>query len=152
MIAKVHSIYTSPEAVTLPTSKESVNAIEGVGLEGDRYAKKAGTFSHWLGNGRHVTLIELEALEEVNKLIPITAAEARRNIVTEGISLNDLVGKYFKVGEVLMYGARLCEPCAELEKRTRKGVLKALVKRGGLRADILSSGTISVGDTITVTD
>ena len=75
-------------------------------------------------------------------------AEARRNVVTRGIDLNTLVGQRFKLGDVECVGRRLCEPCAHLEPLTHKGVLRNLIHRGGLRADILTAGTITVGAAI----
>ena len=75
-------------------------------------------------------------------------ADARRNVVTRGIDLNALVGRRFRVGDVECLGQRLCEPCAHLERLTVPGTLRGLIHRGGLRADVLTDGTISVGDTI----
>ena len=80
----------------------------------------------------------------------LDAAEARRNIVTEGLRLNGLVGKRFRIGEVLIQGVRLCPPCTHLDQVTGKSLLKPLAARGGLRADILSDGVIHVGDVIHV--
>lgn len=94
--------------------------------------------------GTKLTLVEAEVLDEIQ----LSWEDARRNIVTTGISLNALVGKRFHVGPVECVGRRLAEPCAHLEKLTRPGLLRPLVHRGGLRADILSGGTISIGDAI----
>ena len=77
-----------------------------------------------------------------------TAADARRNVVTLGVRLNDLVGQEFCVGAVRIRGLRLCEPCSYLAKRSVPEVLKGLVHKGGLRAQILSEGVIGVGDRI----
>jgi MOSC domain-containing protein YiiM len=77
--------------------------------------------------------------------IELDSGEARRNLVTRGVALNDLVGGKFLVGEVECAGSRLCDPCSHLERLTRPGVLKGLVNRGGLRADILTDGEIEVG-------
>lgn len=148
--SKVIAIFISPVAVELPYQVKSIRAIKGIGLEGDRYAKNQGTFSHYPGSGRNVTLIESEALKEIFDKVQLTPAESRRNIITEGINLNELVGQKFLIGNVLFNGVRLCDPCKILEDRTRKGVLKALVGKGGLRADILSDGVISVDDSIRV--
>jgi MOSC domain-containing protein YiiM len=126
-------------------------ALAGRGLEGDRYFAGAGTFSNPDSNGHDLTLIEAEQLEAValaSGHTP-TAEDARRNLVTRGIDLNALVGRRFTVGEVECAGRRLCEPCAHLERLTEVGLLRALVHRGGLRADILSDGRIEVGDDIT---
>lgn len=125
----------------------SARALAGRGLEGDRYARGAGTFSDPNGHGYDLTLVEAEALEELAAGgVQIEAAEARRNLVVRGIALDDLIGKRFRVGEVECFGQRRCEPCAHLEKLTRPGVLRGLVHRGGLRADVLSGGEIRVGD------
>jgi MOSC domain-containing protein YiiM len=93
-----------------------------------------------------LTLIESEVLTELG----LRAAEIRRNIVTEGIRLNELVGSTFRIGDVLIEGIRLCPPCTHLDKLTGKQLLRPLADRGGLRANILSDGTIRVGDAITV--
>lgn len=126
-------------------------AIAGHGLAGDRYATKTGTFSPKPGNGRDVTLIEAEAIEAVvaDYQVTVTAAETRRNIVTRGVALNHLVGKEFSIGEVRLRGCRLCEPCGYLAKLTSQKISDAFIHRGGLRCDILTPGTIQVGDVMT---
>src|SRR5258708_34439554 len=129
---------------------EFARAMTGRGLEGDRYAAGQGTFSEKPGTGRQVTLIEAEALEayEAEFGETLTRAEARRNIVTRGVRLNDLIGREFLVGSVRVLGCRMCEPCTHLERLTGKPVLRGLLHRGGLRAEILSDGAIRVGDPI----
>lgn len=144
--ACVRAIYITPVATRLPESVAMATAIRDVGLEGDRYASSEGTWSHWPGGGRQVTLIEEEILNALEQSLGITGAQTRRNIVTQGVALNDLVGIEFTLGDVLMRGVRLCEPCAHLEKLTVPGVVTALDNRGGLRADIIRGGRISVGD------
>jgi MOSC domain-containing protein YiiM len=130
----------------------TARALPGRGLEGDRYAKRVGTFTPRRGRGvgYDLTLIEAEVLDELT--LPdghrLGYAEARRNIVTRGIDLNSLVGQRFRVGEVECIGRRLCEPCAHLEQLTHSGVLRQLIHRGGLRADILTPGTITEGAAI----
>ena len=100
--------------------------------------------------GRQVTLFEVEALEALKKEhgIDLAPIETRRNVATRGVRLNDLLGHEFRVGEVSLRGVDLCHPCSHLEAMTRPGVLRGLVARGGLVAEILSEGTIHVGDTI----
>ena len=129
---------------------DEVLAHAGRGLEGDRYFHGAGTFSNPASNGHDLTLIEAEQLEAVTLPSGHTpnAMDARRNLVTRGIDLNALVGRRFTVGEVECVGRRLCEPCAHLERLTEVGVLRALVHRAGLRADILSGGRIALGDKV----
>jgi MOSC domain-containing protein YiiM len=118
---------------------ESVRAVAGKGLEGDRYFFPKGAEP-----GRALTLVEEEAVEDVG----LTAGATRRQLTTRGVRLNDLVGKRFRVGEVECYGVELCEPCSHLERMTRPGIVKELVHRAGINADILTDGTISVGDEI----
>jgi hypothetical protein len=131
----------------------TAQAIPGRGLDGDRYAVGAGTFGPRTGrrSGYDLTLIEAEALDELTLPdgMPLSYPDARRNVVTRGIDLNDLVGQRFRIGpDVECIGQRLCEPCAHLERLTRRGVLRGLIHRGGLRADIIAGGTISTGDAI----
>jgi MOSC domain-containing protein YiiM len=148
---KVVAIFIAPAAAAPMKSVLEVKAVPGKGLEGDRYFDSVGTYSHRSGPDREVTLIELEAIEAVRRdyQIPLEPQETRRNIVTEGVPLNHLVGKTFKVGEVVLKGIRLCEPCQHFERLANKsGALKALVHRGGLRAQILTEGLIRVGDPI----
>ena len=146
----VVSIYIAAAAMGPMASVAEVRAVPGKGLEGDRYFKQAGTYSDNPGSGRDVTLVEIEAIESLKRDygIALEPGESRRNIVTRGVSLNHLVGRDFKVGEVTLRGVRLCEPCSHLEGLSRKGVQDALIHRGGLRADIVSGGKIRVGDTI----
>ncbi len=148
---EVIAIFLTTEAGLPMKSVNKVKAVPGKGLEGDRYFSSKGTYSHRSGPDREVTLIELEAIEAVRRDydIPLEPQETRRNILTKGVPLNHLVGKTFKVGQVLMKGIRLCEPCQHFEKLAKKpGALKALIHRGGLRAQILTEGIICVGDPI----
>lgn len=126
-------------------------AIAGRGIEGDRYFRGEGTFSPRPQRPDfEITFIEKESIESFVKKsqLPFTARQARRNIVTEGISLNDLVGKRFSVGNVLIEGIRLCEPCAHLANISFAETLRGLVHQGGLRAQILRGGRFQVGDPI----
>jgi MOSC domain-containing protein YiiM len=131
------------------TQVGEVEAIAGRGLAGDRYASEAGHFSDPLRRPDAVTLIEAEAIEGLNADgVDLTHAESRRNLLTRGIDLNGLVGRRFRVGEMECQGIELADPCSYLQKLTRQGVLRGLVDRGGLRAAILTGGTIAVGDEI----
>jgi len=129
-------------------ARNEVRALAGIGLEGDRYATKTGEFSAREGGGREVTLIAREAIAAANADVKIGENETRRNLVTEGVDLDALIGKRFTVGDVVMLGVRDCPPCAYLEKLTRAGVRAALMGGGGLRADIVNDGVIRVGDEI----
>ncbi|HZB81743.1 MAG TPA: MOSC domain-containing protein [Rubrobacteraceae bacterium] len=145
----VEVIALAAEAESPMTVVPSVEAVENRGLVGDRYERKEGTFSDPNGRGYDLTLVEAEALEELAaKGVELSPAEARRNLVVRGMALDALIGKRFWVGEVECFGQRRCEPCAHLEGLTRPGVLRGLVHRGGLRADVLSSGEIHTGDSV----
>jgi MOSC domain-containing protein YiiM len=148
-------IYTVAEAAKPLESRDEVLAIAGVGLDGDRYGStKAGSFSDRPGTGREVTLVEREAIAAVNAEgnVRLAEHETRRNLVTEGVPLAHLVGKTFRVGDVVLRGMRLAEPCAHLASLTRPGVSRALVHRGGLRAEIVEGGVLHLGDAITEVD
>jgi len=147
----VESIHIASTAEGPPQSVPQAMAVPGSGLDGDRYALKLGTF-YKPAPDHELTLIEAEAIEALRRdyYVELAAGEARRNIVTRNVPLNHLVGKEFAIGEVRIRGIRLCEPCDHLQKVTGKPVIKGLLNRGGLRAQILTSGTIRVGDEITV--
>ena len=134
-----------------PVPQESVRAIPGRGLVGDRYYEVLGTFSPQPHKPDYeVTLIQQEHIDAFSASfgLAFTARDARRNLVTRGVDLNALVGKDFRVGSVLIRGIRLCEPCNHLAKQTWPEVLPGLVHKGGLRAQILSEGDIKVGDAL----
>lgn len=129
------------------------HAIAGRGLEGDRYFLNIGTFSpNPQKPDFEVTLIEKECIESFAKEtgLPFAARDARRNIVTEGVRLNDLVGAAFTLGDVLLEGIRLCEPCTHLARVSYPETLAGLVHKGGLRARIARGGIVRVGGEIRV--
>jgi MOSC domain-containing protein YiiM len=135
---KVEAINIGREGVLGPV--DSVSAHAGKGLEGDRHF-----FEHGAGPGNALTLVEAEVLEDVG----LTGAQSRRQVVVRGVRLNDLVGRRFRVGNVECLGVEICEPCLHLQKLTRAGIIKDMIHRGGLNADILVGGKISVGDLVT---
>jgi MOSC domain-containing protein YiiM len=147
----VEAIYLGPDPHEPLRSVERVLAVAGKGLEGDRYFKGDGTFYKPAKEGQDLTLIEAEAIEGLadDTGIELEPGAARRNVVTRGLALNELVERPFRVGEVECIGRRLCDPCSHLEGLTQPGVLKGLVNRGGLRADIVRGGSISVGAPVT---
>jgi hypothetical protein len=138
----VASLLIAPDAEAELVAVDEAVALAGRGLEGDRYALGRGTFGG--GRGYQLTLVESEVLDEIG----LPWAEARRNVVTRGMELNALVGRRFRVGSAECIGRRLAEPCAHLEKLARPGLLRPLVHRGGLRADVLTDGRIRPGDDI----
>jgi MOSC domain-containing protein YiiM len=146
----VVSIHLAETAAGPMVSVNEVRAIAGKGLEGDRYFTQTGTYSKKPRPDREVTLIEIEAIEALKRDLGIELAPgaSRRNIVTRGVPLNHLFGQEFRVGNVTLRGLRLCEPCPHLERLSHPGMREALIHRGGLRAQILTDGTIRVGDSI----
>ncbi len=147
----IESIHIAPEAKAPIHAVDSVKAIPGAGLEGDRYARRQGTFFKPEPD-YELTLIEAEAIEALLKdyAVTLSPGDARRNLVTRGVPLNHLVGREFKIGEVAVRGIRLCEPCSHLEALTHLPVIKGLRHRGGLRAQILCEGSIRVGDEVVI--
>ena len=138
MPGRVEAIRIAPEHEQLPEPVDSVE-VTAEGLPGDRY----------FGRG-DITLVEAEALEAFSEEtgISLSHAEIRRQVLTSGVRLNDLLGKRFRVGEVEAVGAEWCEPCNHIEALTYSGVLRGMVHRAGLRADIVQAGRIAVGDQV----
>lgn len=148
---RVEAIYITDVAEAAMRGVAEVTAIAGVGLEGDRYATRTGSFSAQPKPGRQVTLVEAEAIEALERELSLVLApgETRRNVITRGVALNHLVGRDFSVGDARLRGHELCEPCATLARVTGKpSILAGLVHRGGLRAEILEGGLIRVGDEV----
>ena len=146
MTGHVRTIHIAPEQGEPMERLEEVRAVADQGLEGDRYFDTDGTFAD--RDGSDLTLIEREALEGVADEYDIALEPGvhRRNVTTEGVALNHLVGERFRVGDVVCEGVELCEPCSYLERHLEKqGVREALVHRGGLRAQILEDGDVATG-------
>jgi MOSC domain-containing protein YiiM len=145
----IESIYIASAAKAPTRAVDQVLAIPGVGLEGDRYALKQGTFYN-PEPAYELTLIEAEAIETLKRDydMAISPGQARRNLVTRGVPLNHLVGREFRIGEVRVLGIRLCEPCNHLQTLVGLPLIKGLRHRGGLRAQILSEGWVRVGDAV----
>ena len=150
----VLNIFTTPELGGEMNSVDSVTAVEGRGLMGDRYYSLRGTFSKpEIEPDQEVSLIESEAFEELKQKhdIQLEFSQSRRNIVTRNVDLNSLVGKTFNVGEVTLTGIRLCEPCAYLSELTgNPKLVKQWLHRAGLRARIRKGGQILVKDKIVI--
>jgi MOSC domain-containing protein YiiM len=146
----VVSLHISPAAAGEMVSVSAVRAVPGRGLEGDRYYAQSGTYSKKPNPDREVTLIESEAIDALRRdyNIEVEPGMCRRNIVTQGVALNHFIGRDFQVGEVVLRGLRLCEPCGHMEELAERPVRQGLIHRGGLRAQILTGGTIRTGDPI----
>lgn len=151
---RVESIYLAPAGGSPMHSRHEALAVPRRGLEGDRYFDGRGAFSSSPSPGREVTeltLIEAEVIEQLRNDwgIDVDAADSRRNIVTRGVSLNELVDSEFTVGQVRLHGAGLCEPCVSLVKTNgNKHLLRGLAHKGGLRARILTRGVVAIGDIV----
>lgn len=150
--ARIDGIFVSPASGATMQPRTEVHAYAGQGLEGDRFRQPEG----WdTGDGRQMTLVARESLVDIEAEtgISIPAGKSRRNIITDGVQLNELVGRRFTLGDVVCEGVEVCQPCAkmgEVLNEDKAKVVKALVHRSGLRARILSGGTIHTGDIITI--
>jgi MOSC domain-containing protein YiiM len=147
---RVVSLHVCNEAAEPMTEVPAVTAVAGRGIEGDRYFLGTGFYSDKPGPDRELTLLELETINALRHehRIELEPGEARRNVITRGVPLNHLVHREFAIGEVIARGIRLCEPCTHLVEVTGRRVLGPLVHRGGLRAQIVKGGRISVHDTV----
>lgn len=147
---RVESLHVAGEAAEPMTEVPAVTAVAGRGIEGDRYFLGSGFYSDKPGPDRELTLLELETITALRHehRIELEPGEARRNVITRGVPLNHLVHREFAIGEVIARGIRLCEPCTHLVEVTGRRVLGPLVHRGGLRAQIVKGGRISVDDIV----
>ncbi|MGD9712285.1 MAG: MOSC domain-containing protein [Thermomicrobiales bacterium] len=154
MSGKVQAIFIAPRASEPMQAVNSVEAIPGVGLKGDRYAVGAGFYSpHPTTPGaREITLIDSGEIAAASEAagVSLSPAETRRNLVTEGVDLPSLLGKRFSIGQVVCEGVRDCPPCVHLDGLTGKRLMPHLIRTGGLRARIVDGGLIATGDSITV--
>jgi mutator protein MutT len=147
-VGRVEHIHVAPAAGLPMQARREIEATAGVGLAGDRYAAGAG-FWQDARVSRDLTLVEAEVIDELAASgLVLAPGEARRNLTVRGVELDGLLERTFWVGEVLARGTSRCEPCRHLEEVTGKTLLRPLVRRGGLRADLLTSGTIAVGDPV----
>ena len=150
----VVSVHLATEAGVPMASPASIEAISGKGVQGDRYSKGIGYYSHNKGARRQITLFENEVLETLlrDHNIELAPDACRMNILTKGVPLTHLMHQRFKVGNVILRGLQLNEPCSRLNEVTGKRVTKALVHRCGLFAEILQTGVIRAGDLVTSID
>lgn len=146
---KLLHIHTTPAVQQAMIAQHSAQLLPGVGIEGDRYALGTGKYSS-IPDIREVTLIEIETITALKRDhdIDLAPEEHRRNLTTENVPLNHLVGKRFWVGQVLLEGGRLNTPCRYLDMVTKKSVNDILLHRSGLNCSIIEGGKITVGDDI----
>ena len=144
------SIFIAPQGGAPMQGLEVAELIEGVGIAGDRYATGKGHYSSMPSSDRQITLIEAEALEAIARDydLQLGADESRRNVCTRGVPLNHLVGREFRLGDAVLYGARLNVPCKYLEKVTGKKVFESLKHRSGLNCEIRHGALVKPGDLI----
>ncbi len=155
-MSKVIGLYTCTRAGEQLVARGEVRALTGSGIVGDRYSTNQGFFSRPRQDKiRHVTLIAYEAIEEANAELAAHGMpafepyETRRNIVTAGVDVNALLGREFSIGNVRMRGTEMTNPCNRTSVLASKpGFREAFAGRGGVRAEVLSDGVISIGDPI----
>ena len=140
-------IWLTSEAATPMRRVPSARLLTGRGLEGDRYALGGGTWAQYPDLEKQLTLIDAAAVAAVAAEVgvPLTPGDTRRNLVTAGIDLPALVGRWFAVGDALLFGAKRCPPCTHLERLTGARLVKAMVHRGGINAAVFSGATVAEG-------
>lgn len=143
-------IHVASHASAPMQALDEARLVAGIGIEGDRYATRLGTYSKNHHVDRQVTLIEVEVLEALarDRDLELSPHEHRRNLTTRGVPLNHLVGQYFRIGECVLYGGRLNVPCLYLENLIAKKVFKPLLNRSGLNCRIVVGGVIRIRDHI----
>ncbi|VTT86223.1 MOSC domain protein [Halorubrum sp. DM2] len=149
----IEAIFVAPDSGEPMEVVESVEAVAGRGLRGDRYFREQGLYDcrEELPEGTDVSLIEREALDAIERdhEVDLPARLTRRNVVTSDVALNHLVDRTFRIGDVELVGERLCEPCSYMESLAEtEGASEALTHRGGLNANVIELGTIAIGDTV----
>ena len=143
----IEAIFVAKKSRQALQQTHAVQVVFGWGITGDRHFKKANK------KGQNITFIEAEAVDEYNQLLgqAISPQQTRRNVITRGVDLNALVGVEFSIGGAKFKGVELCQPCSVLGRLlenqwvSRSQDIQAFLGRGGLRADIISSGVVGVG-------
>lgn len=148
----VRFLHITPRAFLPMRSMPEITLVAGLGIEGDRYmiGREEGFYSDRPEDGRQVTLFELETLEALKRDCGIVLGpeEHRRNVTVEGVPLNHLVGRRFRLGETVLEATRLSIPCRHIEEITGKAIFDPLINRSGLNCRILAGGVVRVGDTV----
>jgi MOSC domain-containing protein YiiM len=151
----LEELWLAPEAAAPMHRVPSARLLAGAGLEGDRYARGGGTWARYPATEKQVTLIDRADVAAVaaEAGVPLRPGDTRRNLVTSGIDLTSLVGRWFTVGDALLFGMKRCPPCAHLERLTGARLVKAMVHRGGINAAVFVGAEIAAGDRVeAVTD
>ncbi len=149
-LGRVAHLHLSHRAFLPMRSMPSISLVVGHGIEGDRYARGSGFYSHKPEEGRQVTFFEEETLDALRRdhVVELSPAEHRRNVTTRGVPLNHLVGRRFRVGCAVVEATRLSVPCRHIEEVTGKEIFNLLLNRSGLNARILVGGLVEVGDAV----
>ena len=154
MTGRVLEVWTAPATAAPMVRRPVVQALPGLGLAGDRYALGGGTWARYPQLEKQLTLIDTDEVAAAAREagVPLSPGDTRRNVVTGGIDLPALVGRYFAVGDVLLFGAKRCPPCRHLEQLTGHKLVKALASRGGINAAVFAGGAISQGAEVRLVD
>jgi MOSC domain-containing protein YiiM len=148
----VRFLHKTPRAFLPMRTFPEIELIAGRGIDGDRYliGQETGFYSHKPEEGRQITLFEIETLEALKRDhgIDMLPEEHRRNVTVEGVPLNHLVGRRFRLGETIVEATRLSTPCRHIEEILGKPVFDPMINRSGLNCKIIVGGTLRVGDTV----
>lgn len=147
MSGTLREIWTTPEAAAPMRRLPAGRLVAGAGLEGDRYALGGGTWARYPDLEKQLTLIDADEVAAVaaETGVPLTPGDTRRNLVTVGIVLPELVGRWFAVGDALLFGMKRCPPCTHLERLTGARLVKAMAQRGGVNAAVFAGATVAEG-------
>jgi len=151
-VGVVRFLHITPRAFLPMRAMPEITLIAGKGIEGDRYmiGREEGFYSDRPEDGRQVTLFEIETLDALKRDAGIVLGpeEHRRNVTVEGVPLNHLVGRRFRLGETVLEATRLSIPCRHIEEITGKAIFDPLINRSGLNCRILAGGVVRIGDTV----
>lgn len=150
MTGTLTEIWLTPSAAAPMQRIAAARLVAGQGLEGDRYALGGGTWAHYPGGEKQLTLIDADDVAAVARETgsALTPGATRRNLVTTGLDLPSLVGGWFAVGDTLLFGMKRCPPCMHLERLTGIRLVKPMAHRGGINAAVISGGPIREGDAV----
>jgi len=145
-------IWTTPAAAAPMRRQPRGRLLPGLGLDGDRYALGGGTWARYPALEKQLTLIDRDAVAAVAAEIgaDLSPGDTRRNLVTVGVDLAGLVGRWFTVGDALLFGMKRCPPCVHLERLTGNRLVKAMVHRGGINAAVFTGAEIAEGAPVEV--
>ena len=147
MDGRVTGIWLTGTAAAPMRRVPSARLLAGRGLEGDRYASGGGTWAHYPELEKQLTLIDAADVDAVAAEVgvPLGPGDTRRNLVTAGVDLQTLVGRWFAVGDALLFGVKRCPPCTHLERLTGARLVKAMVHRGGINAAVFGGAEVAEG-------